>query len=143
MEIHNIRRDLKALLPLHPQLEVNDNSKGDGGPINGLPHGYRWVGTDVEPTPGITLPEALYLVMVERYLSQSLPVLLTHSLHDLFQKAQQTLLSPISDPSVLTAVHEALLKERQLQVSYQSIHQEIGKEKTTDYILWVWFNEAL
>lgn len=153
VEIHNIRRDLKALLPLHPQLEVNDNSKGDEGPVNGLPHGYRWVGTDVEPATGLTLPEALSLVMVERYLSQSLPVLLTQSLHDLFQKARQTLnlhkksqvthwpekisviqpaqtlLSPSIDPAVLATVHEALLKERQLQVSYQSIHQEIGKEK--------------
>lgn len=153
VQSHNIRRDLKALLPLYPQLEVNDNSKGDGEPISGLPHGYRWVGTDVEPATGLTLPEALSLVMVERYLSQSLPVLLTQSLHELFQKAQQTLdlhkksqvthwpekisviqpaqtlLSPSIEPAVLVTVHEALLKERQLLVSYQSIHQEIGKEK--------------
>ncbi|WP_341326449.1 WYL domain-containing protein [Methylotuvimicrobium sp. KM2] len=153
VEIHNIRRDLKALLPLHPQLEVNDNSKGDGKPINGLPHGYRWVGTNVEPATGLTLPEALSLVMVERYLSQSLPVLLTQSLHDLFQKAQQTLdlhkksqvthwpekitviqpaqtlLSPSIDSTVLTIVHESLLMERQIQVCYQSIYQKIGKEK--------------
>lgn len=153
VESHNVRRDLKALLPLHPQLEINDNSKGDAEPVNGLPHGYRWVGTDVEPATGLTLPEALSLVMVERYLSQSLPVLLTQSLHDLFRKAQQTLdlhkksevthwpekisviqpaqtlLSPSIDPAVLVTVHESLLKEKQLQVSYQSIHQEIGKEK--------------
>jgi hypothetical protein len=31
------------------------------------------------------------LAMVERYLSQSLPVLLTRSLHDIFNKAHQTL----------------------------------------------------
>ena len=37
------------------------------------------------------MPEALSLAMVERYLSQSLPVLLTRSLNDIFHKAYQTL----------------------------------------------------
>ncbi|WP_031435348.1 helix-turn-helix transcriptional regulator [Methylomarinum vadi] len=151
---HHIRRDLKALLPLHPQLEVNDNSKGDEGPVNGLPFGYRWVGTDVEPSTGLTLPEALSLVMVERYLGQSLPVLLTQSLNDLFEKAQQTLdlhkksqvthwpdkisviqpaqtlLPPDIDSAISATVHEALIKEKQLEVTYQSIHRESAKEKT-------------
>lgn len=150
---HQIRRDLKALLPLYPQLEINDNSKGDEGPVNGLPFGYRWVG-DVDPITGLTLPEALSLVMVERYLSQSLPVLLTQSLEDLFQKAQQTLdlykkshvthwpdkisviqpaqtlLPPDINADILAAVHEALIKEKQIQVTYQSIHRETVKEKT-------------
>jgi predicted DNA-binding transcriptional regulator YafY len=151
---HHIRRDLKALLPLHPQLEFNDNSKGDEGPVNGLPYGYRWVGTDAEPSTGLTLPEALSLVMVERYLSQSLPVLLTQSLNDLFQKAQQTLdlhkkshvthwpdkisvihpaqtlLPPDIDAEILATIHKALIKEKQLEVTYQSIHREVIKEKT-------------
>ena len=151
---HNIRRDLNALLPIHPQLEINDNSKADEGPINGLPYGYRWVGKDLEPTTGITLPEALSLVMVERYLSQSLPVLLTQSLNDIFSKAQQTLelhkkseithwpdkiaviqpaqtlIPPKVNQDVLTTVHEALLKEKQIRVVYQSTNQETSKEKT-------------
>jgi hypothetical protein len=91
VKTHSIRRDLNALLPIHHQLELNDNSKGEAAPINGLAYGYRWVGSDVEPAVGITIPEALSLVMVERYLGQSLPVTLAQSLSNIFAKAHQTL----------------------------------------------------
>jgi len=151
---HNIRRDLKALLDIHPQLEINDNSKADSGPVNGLAYGYRWVGKDLEPISGITLPEALSLVMVERYLSQSLPVLLTQSLNDIFSKAHQTLelhkksqvthwpdkisviqpsqtlIPPCVDLKILTVVHEALLNEKQIQVVYQAANREEQIEKS-------------
>ena len=152
-EVHNIRRDIKAMLPTYQQLECNDNSKGGDGPKNGLAYGYRWVGKDVEPSTGITLPEALSLVMVERYLGQSLPVLLTQSLNDIFLKAHQTLelhkksqvthwpdkinviqpaqtlIPPEVNQQVLTVVHEALLNEKQIQVIYQATNQLEKKEK--------------
>jgi len=151
---HNIRRDLEAVLPIYTQLEINDNSKADEKPINGLAYGYRWIGKDLEPTTGITLPEALSLVMVERYLSQSLPVLLTQSLNEIFSKAHQTLelhkkseithwpdkisviqpsqslIPPKVNQIVLTTVHEALLKEKQIQVVYQPSNQAVPKEKS-------------
>jgi len=154
VKTHNIRRDLAALLPIHKQLELNDNSKAEEGPKNGLPYGYRWVGKDVEPITGITLPEALSLVMVERYLAQSLPVLLTQSLSDVFSKAHQTLdlhkksqvthwpdkitviqpaqtlIPPEVDQQVLISVHDALLNDKQLQVVYQAANKKIKKEKT-------------
>ncbi len=154
VKTHNIRRDLAALLPIHKQLELNDNSKAEEGPKNGLPYGYRWVGKDVEPTTGITLPEALSLVMVERYLAQSLPVLLTQSLSDVFSKAHQTLdlhkksqvthwpdkitviqpaqtlIPPEVDQQVLISVHDALLNDKQLQVVYQAANKKDQKEKT-------------
>jgi predicted DNA-binding transcriptional regulator YafY len=153
-ETHTIRRDVNALLGVHPQLEVNDNSKADQGPTNGLPYGYRWVGKDHEPAVGLTLPEALSLIMVERYLAQSLPILLTHSLQDIFTKAHKTLelhrksqvtqwpdkicviqpaqpfIPPKMDQAVLTAVHDALLNEKQLAVIYMPAHSEEAKEKT-------------
>ena len=154
VKTHNIRRDLTALLPIHQQLEINDNSKAEEGPKSGLAYGYRWVGKDVEPTIGITLPEALSLVMVERYLGQSLPVLLTQSLNDIFSKAHQTLelhkksqvthwpekisviqpaqtlISPTVSEKILTVVHEALLNEKQIQVVYQAANRVEQKEKT-------------
>ncbi len=89
--VHSIRRDLKSLLETYQQLDCNDNSSVAGEAGNGLAHGYRWAGVDNQANGGITLTEALSLVMVERYLSQSLPVLLTRSLHDIFTKAHQTL----------------------------------------------------
>jgi len=78
------------------------------------------------------------LVMVERYLSQSLPVLLTRSLYYIFNKAHQTLelhkksqitrwpekfyvvqpaqpLIPSElNQDILGTVHDALLNEKQL-----------------------------
>jgi hypothetical protein len=43
-KIHSIRRDLKALGDLHPQLECHDNSRAGGGPKRGEAYGYRWAG---------------------------------------------------------------------------------------------------
>lgn len=153
VEVHSIRRDLKSLLETHQQLECNDNSNQSGESINGLAHGYRWSGKDNQANSGITLPEALSLVMVERYLSQSLPVLLTRSLHDIFNKAHQTLelhkksqvtqwpekfcviqpAQPLIPPElshdILVVVHEALLNEKQLQVTYQATIRAGAKQK--------------
>lgn len=154
VKTHNIRRDLTALLPIHQQLEINDNSKAEEGPKSGLAYGYRWIGKDVEPTIGITLPEALSLVMVERYLGQSLPVLLTQSLNDIFSKAHQTLelhkksqvtqwpdkisviqpaqtlIPPKINHQVLTVVHQAILNEKQMRVVYQATNKKQQQEKT-------------
>jgi predicted DNA-binding transcriptional regulator YafY len=153
VEVHSIRRDLKSLLETHQQLECNDNSNHIGESRNGLAHGYRWIGKDNQTSGGITLPEALSLVMVERYLSQSLPILLTRSLHDIFNKAHQTLelhkksqitqwpekfcviqpAQPLIPPElsheILVVVHEALLSEKQLRVTYRATIRPDAKEK--------------
>ena len=42
VKTHNNRRDLTALLPIHQQLEINDNSKAEEGPKSGLAYGYRY-----------------------------------------------------------------------------------------------------
>ena len=154
VEIYSVRRDMKALLDTHQQLECNDNSGLDGEAKNGLAYGYRWVGRDQEQSGGVTLPEALSLVMVEKYLSQSLPVLLSRPLQDIFSKAHnilelhkksnlthwpekisviqptQPFIAPVIDSEVLTAVHEALLNEQLLIVGYQSLTAKEGASKT-------------
>ncbi len=155
--VHSIRRDLKSLLQTCQQLDCNDNSNLAGEAGNGLAHGYRWTGKDNQGNGGITLTEALSLVMVERYLSQSLPVLLTRSLHDIFTKAHQTLelhkksqithwpdkfcviqpgqplIPPVLKHDILMLVHEALLNEKQLQVTYLATMRADAKPK--DYRL--------
>lgn len=157
VETHTIRRDMKSLLDTHQHLECNDNSNGNGKAKNGLAFGYRWYGRDQFANGGITLPEALSLVMVERYLSQSLPVLLSRPLHDIFSRAHQVLelhkksqithwpekicvvqptqplIAPDVKPTVLAAVHEALLSDKQLQVTYSSTQQNRNDSK--EYIL--------
>ncbi len=153
VEVYSIRRDLKSLLETHQQLECNDNSNQAGESRNGLAHGYRWVGKDNQTHSGITLPEALSLVMVERYLSQSLPVVLTRSLHDIFNKAHQTLelhkksritewpekfcviqpAQPLIPPElsyeILVVIHEALLNDKQLRVTYRAAVRPDAKAK--------------
>ena len=154
VETYSIRRDMRALLETHQQLECNDNSGAEGEAKNGLAYGYRWVGRDHEQSGGITLPEALSLVMVEKYLSQSLPVLLNRPLEAIFSKAHsildlhkksnlthwpekitviqptQPFIAPQTNQTVLAAVHEALLNEQLLQVSYQSLNAKAGTRKT-------------
>lgn len=149
---HNVRRDMKCLLETYPQLECNDNSHGIGDAKNGLAHGYRWMG-DEQMHGGISLPEALSLVMVERYLSQSLPVLLNRPLHDIFAKAQQTLalhkksqithwpekicviqpaqpfIAPEIKQDILEAVHEGIVNEKQLHVSYRATQKADAEPK--------------
>jgi predicted DNA-binding transcriptional regulator YafY len=140
---HHVRRDLKALLEFHTQLECNDNPR-DGLPRKGLAYGYRWRGKDAPPETGLTIPEALSLVLVERYLSEALPASLTGALNNMFEKARSTLdlqkknpkarwaekicvvqptqplLPPKIDDAVVNVVHEALLNEEQIEVDYRN-----------------------
>lgn len=142
-EAYNIRRDLEALSALFHQLECNDNSSGRRGPKRGEAYGYRWAGHDGPPEAGLSLAEALSLVMVERYLRDALPVTLTGALKSLFSKARNTLnlhkkspavrwpekvvvipptqplIPPVIDPEIQRSIHEAVLEERALAVSYR------------------------
>lgn len=143
VEKHHVLRDLRALLDIHPQLECNDNSR-DGQPQRGLTYGYRWVGKDAPPETGLSIPEALSLVLVSKHLKQALPSTLTRALDSLFDKAEKTLdiqkanaearwkdivhvvppMQPLTPPTiandVLNAVHDALLAEEQIAVTYRN-----------------------
>lgn len=135
--VYDIRRDLRELLLLHPQLERNHSSK-----VNGRRYGYRWLG-EVGGANGLSMPEAFSLVMVGHYIKQLLPLLWTKPLTDVFSKAQQALelcktnqaslwldkmyvvqqppvlIPPAIDQMILTTVHEALFNAKQLKVAYQ------------------------
>lgn len=143
VEKHNVRRDLQALSEAIPQIECHDNSR-TGKPRRGLPYGYRWVGRDVVRQTGLSVPEALSMAMVERYLQRALPVTLTRALQRWFDVARNTLdlqkrsatarwadkiavvpptqplLAPEIPPDVLRAVHEAVIDERQIKVTYRA-----------------------
>lgn len=147
VEKHQIRRDMAELWKLYPQLERNDNSHGET-PAKGLAYGYRWVGKDAPPETGMSIPEALSLVLVQRYLSTALPATLTSALDTWFDTAQRTLelhkkspttkwvdkiavvppaqplLAPAISPKVLNVVHEAVIKEEQIKVVYRSAGEE-------------------
>ena len=141
---HHVRRDLKATQELYMQLECRDHER-NGLPGKGLPYQYRWYGKDASPATGLTISEALSLVMVERYLSEALPASLTATLNSLFKTAKTTLdlhkqkslharwadkvcvvqptqplLPPQINEAVVNVVHEALLQEEQIEVAYRN-----------------------
>lgn len=143
VEKHHVLRDIKALEELFVQMECNDNSRGDERKA-GLAYGYRWVGKDVVRQTGLAIPEALSLVMVERYLKQALPSTLTRALDSWFAKARNTLrlqsrnevarwtdkicivqptqplLTPEIPSDVLSVIHESVLREEQVRVLYRA-----------------------
>ena len=143
VEKHNVLRDLRALTEIYPAMECNDNQR-DGLPTRGIAYGYRWKGKDAPPETGLTIPEALSLVLVERYLSEALPASLTRVLDNMFAKARNTLdlqkknaharwadkvcvvqptqplLPPVIADDVVNVVHEALLNEEQIKVDYRN-----------------------
>lgn len=147
VEKHHVWRDLTNLWKMHIQLERNDNSRGETA-AKGLAYGYRWVGKDAPPETGMSIPEALSLVLVQRYLSTALPATLTQALDTWFDTAQKTLelhkkspttkwvdkiavvppaqplLAPAIAPEVLNVVHEAVIKEEQIKVVYRSFGEE-------------------
>lgn len=143
IEKHHVLRDLRALRETFPQLECKDNER-DGLPGKGVAYGYRWIAKHAPPETGLSIPEALSLVMVERYLSEALPATLTRRLEGLFATARHTLdlqkkspearwvdkvcvvqptqplLPPKIADDVINVVHEALLKEEQIEVDYRN-----------------------
>lgn len=88
---HHILRDLKALIQIHPELECHDESDDDGSAKRGIAYGYRWVARDAAPETGLSIPEALSLVLVARHLKQALPATLAGALGKLFERAEATL----------------------------------------------------
>lgn len=124
--------DLSLAFPLH----VDDRSK---------PHGWSWqADAPAFDLPGLGNNEALTMVMVEQYLEPLLPATTLDILAPYFKAARQhlsaipksehvrswsnkvrtvppaqPLLTPAIKPEVLQAVSEALLLDRQLQLTYR------------------------
>src|SRR5258706_1369521 len=57
---HHVQRDLRdqVLAGLHPQLELNDH----GG--RGVAFGYRWMSKGATPATGLTIAQAVSLILV-------------------------------------------------------------------------------
>ncbi|MFO1228268.1 helix-turn-helix transcriptional regulator [Roseateles sp.] len=135
-----IQRDLR-LLHQHFALACDERSK---------PHGWRWQSAAARNSVlGLSTPEALGLVLLERHLSLALPASWSESLAALFEQARQKLdtLGPHAGPGhwpakvhvvppglgalpptlppqlVLAEVSEALLHDRQLQLEYRKPSQ--------------------
>lgn len=88
---HHVLRDLKALSQIHSELECHNESDDEGRAKRGVEFGYRWIARDTTPETGLSIPEALSLVLVSRHLKQALPNTLAGALEKLFERAEVTL----------------------------------------------------
>lgn len=138
-----VERDLQELSLLFA-LECNEKSK---------PYGWYWMRDASLDIPGITLAEALSLTLIESQLHQLLPAPLIGSLQARFHLAKSKLkaldsmnagarwpdkvasvsagmqlLPPKIDAELLQKVQQALLEDKQLQVSYHALHQDAVKQ---------------
>lgn len=141
---HHILRDLKALALIHPEMECHNESDEEGNPKRGVGFGYRWVARDAAPETGLSIPEALSLVLVSRHLKQALPATLSGALGKLFDRAEATLdlqqkngtahwkdmvgvvtpSQPMQPPKisdeVIQVVHQALIAKEQFRGVYRN-----------------------
>ena len=138
-----VERDLVELAALFP---LQCNSKG-------MPYGWYWMRDASLDIPGISLAEALSLTLVEAQMRQLLPAPLLSSLNMRFSQAHNTLqslqssnasarwpdkvasvtadmhlLAPKVDSDILQQVQQALLDDKQLEVSYHALHQDAVKQ---------------
>ncbi|MFG6468412.1 helix-turn-helix transcriptional regulator [Roseateles sp. BYS87W] len=148
VEARTVQRDLR-MLQQHFAIECDERSK---------PHGWRWTSAGARDSLlGLSAPEALGLVLLERHLRHALPASWSSSLNALFQQARTALektgprgratrwvskvhVAPpglgqlpaeLPPAAVLEAVSEALLNEHQLQLSYR----KPGTQEEQSYLL--------
>lgn len=134
--------------------DLNELSRLFGIACNdkGTPYGWYWMEGASLDLPGISLGEALSLHLVEGQLRPLLPAAALRALEPRLQQAREKLaklaanhaqarwvnkvrsvpaslplLPPQVAPGVLDAVQEALLADRQLQVSYRRASQRAEK----------------
>ncbi len=147
--VRTVQRDLKDLSGIFP-IELNDKNPRD--------YGWRWPkGTNLD-IPGMSVPEALAMRLVETHMKQLLPTSMLDGLQGVFSMAQskldkvekqnnnhskdwldkvrvvlpaQPLLPPLINEDVQAAIYQSVLENRQITAGYQSM----GSEQPKDYVL--------
>lgn len=135
VDVRTVQRDLKELANVFP-IALDDRGK---------PFGWSWLrDASSFDLPGMTLPEALTLTMVEQHLRHQLPPSAIEALHPHFKSAartlsavgdavpsrawldkvrsvppQQPLLPPRMDEECQRTVYLALMQDRQLRLHYR------------------------
>ncbi len=140
-----VERDLNDLSRQFP-LQCNDK---------GSPYGWHWAPGASVDLPGISLSEAVSLVLVEESIRKLLPSSMIKALESRFWHARRkleilasetqaarwpekvasvhpnmNLISPQIPEAVIERLHEALLTERQIRCSYYSAHNDKLRELT-------------
>ena len=149
VSVRTVQRDLKELSEIFP-IELNDKNPRD--------FGWRWPkGTHLD-IPGMSIPEALAMSLVETHMKQLLPATMLDALQGVFSLAQskldkveqqnnnhskdwlnkvrvvpptQPLLPPVVKEDVQASLYQAVLENRQITAKYQST----GSEQPKEYVL--------
>ena len=149
VSVRTVQRDLKDLSEIFP-IELNDNNPRD--------FGWRWPKDAHLDIPGMSIPEALAMCLVETHIKQLLPASMLDGLQGVFSLAQQKLdqtekknsnhskdwlekvrvvsptqplLPPVVKEDVQAGIYQAVLENRQLTAEYQSM----GSEQSKEYVL--------
>lgn len=146
VSIRTVQRDLLELSEVF-DIEINDKNMRD--------YGWRWrKGADLN-IPGISVPEALAMRLVETHMKQILPAAMLDGLQGIFNLAHskldkaesinrnhtkdwlnkvrvippsQPMLLPFIDQNIQTDIYQALLDSKQVNASYQPISNCQPKE---------------
>lgn len=149
VSVRTVQRDLQELSEIF-DIEVNDKNPRD--------YGWRWrKGADLN-IPGMSVPEALAMRLVETHMKQLLPAAMLDGLQGVFNLAQakldkveainrnhtkdwlnkvhvvppsQPMLPPIVDQEIQADIYQALLESKQVKASYQPI----GNSQPKDYVM--------
>lgn len=146
VSVRTVQRDLNELSEIFP-IELNDKNPRD--------YGWRWMKGANLDIPGMSVPEALALRLVETHLKQLLPESMLNGLQSVFSLAQTKLdkveqqhnnhakdwlskvrIVPPTQPMLMPQVYhqvqanlyQALLENRQITANYQPFNSEHAKE---------------
>ena len=149
VSVRTVQRDLKELSEIFP-IELNDKNARD--------YGWRWIKGANLDIPGMSVPEALAMRMVETHLKQLLPASMLDGLSGVFSLAKsrldevekqnsnhskdwlnkvrvvppaQPLLPPVVNEAAQASIYQGLLEGKQLGARYQSA----GSDQPKDYVL--------
>ena len=146
VSVRTVQRDLQELSEIFP-IELNNKNSRD--------YGWRWIKGRSFDVPGMSVPEALAIRMVETHMKQLLPSSMLDGLGGVFSTAQtrlaqvemqssnhskdwinkvrlvpaaQPLLPPVVLESVQNAIYQGLLDSKQLNARYQSVNSDQPKD---------------
>ncbi len=149
VSVRTVQRDLQELSEIF-DIEVNDKNPRD--------YGWRWRKGANLNIPGMSVPEALAMCLVETHMKQLLPAAMLDGLQGVFNLAQakldkvevinrnhtkdwlnkvrviapsQPMLPPSVNQEVQADIYQALLESKQIKASYQPI----GNSQPKEYIM--------
>ena len=141
ISVRTVQRDLKELSAIFP-IELNDKNPRD--------YGWRWMKGAHLDIPGLNIPEALAMRLVETHLRQLMPSSMLEALQGIFSQAtsrieqvakpsewlskvkvvqpNQPVIPPAIDEGTQDAIYSALLENRRISALYRTPWMEEWKE---------------